>query len=287
MRAAIVIYAGTETGGDRARLLNGLETANEFAESVGDSVKLLFEGAGTKWVPELERPAHEFHPQYRAVEDVAVYGTENPDERRVLVGLSLETIDAGDRERPLFGDTPLRRGAELEVPTAGYDLSGTVERVGATTQRGSPAIRTVTLEMRNVREPVAGAVRPGLTERAGGETVARVRNVTVEPSILVLAGEDGSLGVFEHPVERDVTITATLRVRETATGVRFKGETIRQGRTVTLDTGTVTITATVVSIGPRVADGSANMGGSTNPEDRDDPDGRDDSDGSEPAGSQP
>jgi len=221
------------------------------------------------------------------VEDVAVYGTENPDERRVLVGLSLETIDAGDRERPLFGDTPLRRGAELEVPTAGYDLSGTVERVGATTQRGSPAIRTVTLEMRNVREPVAGAVRPGLTERAGGETVARVRNVTVEPSILVLAGEDGSLGVFEHPVERDVTITATLRVRETATGVRFKGETIRQGRTVTLDTGTVTITATVVSIGPRVADGSANMGGSTNPEDRDDPDGRDDSDGSEPAGSQP
>jgi len=194
------------------------------------------------------------------VEEVAVYGTADPDRKRAFVGLSLATVDAGDGERPRFGDTPVRRGAEIEFGTAGYDLVGTVERVGATTQRGSPATRTVTLQMRNVREPMAGAVDPGMTERAGGRTVARVRNVTAQPSVVVLTGEDGSLGVFEHPVERDVTITAALRVRETTAGVRFKGETIRQGATVTLDLGTVTVRATVVDVGPRTGDADADAG---------------------------
>jgi hypothetical protein len=43
-------------------------------------------------------------------------------------------------------------------------------------------------------------------------------------------------------------MTAELRVRETGTGVRFKGAPLRQGGTVALDFGTVTVEATVVRI---------------------------------------
>jgi hypothetical protein len=45
-----------------------------------------------------------------------------------------------------------------------------------------------------------------------------------------------------------VTLTADLRVRETNAGLRFKGETLRQGRTVALDFGTVTVEATIVEV---------------------------------------
>lgn len=44
-------------------------------------------------------------------------------------------------------------------------------------------------------------------------------------------------------------MTAELDVRDSANGLRFKGEPIQQGETITLDFGTVTIKATVVTIG--------------------------------------
>jgi hypothetical protein len=50
-------------------------------------------------------------------------------------------------------------------------------------------------------------------------------------------------------VDREVTFTADLQLRETPAGLAFKGEQIRQGSTVTLDLGTVVVEATVVSVG--------------------------------------
>ena len=49
--------------------MNGLETAKEFAETEGDEVELIFEGAGTQWVPELEDEDSKYHDLYMTVRD--------------------------------------------------------------------------------------------------------------------------------------------------------------------------------------------------------------------------
>ena len=70
-KAAVAILAGTESHADAGRLVNGLETAKEFAETDGDEVALIFDGAGTQWVPELEDEDSDYHELYRAVRDEA------------------------------------------------------------------------------------------------------------------------------------------------------------------------------------------------------------------------
>jgi hypothetical protein len=69
--AAIVILAGTESHADTGRLVNGLEAATEFEETEGDEVEVIFDGAGTEWIPELEDEDSEYHDRYRAVSDDA------------------------------------------------------------------------------------------------------------------------------------------------------------------------------------------------------------------------
>lgn len=181
------------------------------------------------------------------VESVTTYATQNPDRKRVVVGLSLSTLTHGERER--FGTTPVQRGNAITADFGGYDLSGRIERVDALEPRGSVAERTVTLRMTEVHETMADAIHPGMTERADGKMIASVTAVDTEPSIIIAIGDDGSVNVADHPVNRDVTITTELRVREATTGLTFKGDSIRQGSTVVIDLGTITVEATVVGIG--------------------------------------
>lgn len=68
---AIIILAGIETEVDYARMYNGLDAAVSLSESVTDNVRLIFDGAGTKWIPRLEDPDHEFHDMYREVASIA------------------------------------------------------------------------------------------------------------------------------------------------------------------------------------------------------------------------
>ena len=68
-KAAIVILAGAESHADLGRLVNGLQTAKEFQDTDGDSVEVIFDGAGTEWIPELEDESHDAHPLYRALRD--------------------------------------------------------------------------------------------------------------------------------------------------------------------------------------------------------------------------
>lgn len=67
--AAVLILAGTDSHADVGRLVNGLETAKEFAETDGDSVEVIFDGAGTEWIPELEDPESDYHALYQTVRD--------------------------------------------------------------------------------------------------------------------------------------------------------------------------------------------------------------------------
>jgi hypothetical protein len=70
-KAAIVVLAGTEGHENVGRLVNGLEATKEFAETDGDEVELIFDGAGTQWIPELEDETSDYHELYQAVRDDA------------------------------------------------------------------------------------------------------------------------------------------------------------------------------------------------------------------------
>jgi hypothetical protein len=68
-KAAVIILAGTEGHANLGRLVNGLETAKEFAEHDDDVLELIFDGAGTQWIPELEDEDSDHHELYRTVRD--------------------------------------------------------------------------------------------------------------------------------------------------------------------------------------------------------------------------
>lgn len=180
------------------------------------------------------------------IQNLSVYGTADPGRKRVALGLRLQTIGYG--ERPQFGTTTVTEGSNLTLQTEFDRLTGEIDRVGTTQQRGTSATRTVTLRLSEVRSDFAQAIQPGMVERSGRTVLARIQNVSREPSIVLIRGNNGSLGVYDHPTLRDVTITAELQVRETTNGIRFKGEIIQQGETVVLDLGTVTVRATVVQV---------------------------------------
>lgn len=61
--AAIVVLAGTKSPSELGRVVNGLQTAQEF-DDAGDSVEILFDSAGTQWIPELEDEDHDYHSLY-------------------------------------------------------------------------------------------------------------------------------------------------------------------------------------------------------------------------------
>lgn len=67
-KIGIVVLADTETLGDLGRIASALTAAKEFKEA-GDEVTVIFDGAGTKWVPELADPGHRLNGDYQEVKD--------------------------------------------------------------------------------------------------------------------------------------------------------------------------------------------------------------------------
>ena len=59
-KAAIVLLADNETPDGTGRMANALTTAREFAEA-GDDVRIIFDGAGVKWLPTLLDEDHKYH----------------------------------------------------------------------------------------------------------------------------------------------------------------------------------------------------------------------------------
>ena len=70
--AAIFILAGNESHADYGRLANGLEAAKEFAEHEDDNVTVVFDGAGTQWIPELIDEDNKYHERYLAIREEAI-----------------------------------------------------------------------------------------------------------------------------------------------------------------------------------------------------------------------
>lgn len=68
-KVGIVVLADAETHGDMGRVSNALTSASEFKEA-GDETTIIFDGAGTRWVPKLSDPDHMLHEPFEAVKDV-------------------------------------------------------------------------------------------------------------------------------------------------------------------------------------------------------------------------
>jgi len=67
-KIAIVVLADKETHGDMGRIANALEVAKELIEG-RDEVRIVFDGAGTRWVGELADENNQMHPLYQAVKE--------------------------------------------------------------------------------------------------------------------------------------------------------------------------------------------------------------------------
>ena len=71
MKAAIIILSDPKSGSEDAlgRVFNGLAAAYDFKQK-GDDVTVLFQGAGTRWVAELNKADHPVHGLFQEVKDV-------------------------------------------------------------------------------------------------------------------------------------------------------------------------------------------------------------------------
>ena len=67
-KAAIIVLADTETAGELGRVVNALTTAKELKQE-GDKVVVVFDGAGTKWIPALSDPDHRYHELLESLRD--------------------------------------------------------------------------------------------------------------------------------------------------------------------------------------------------------------------------
>ena len=67
-KLAVMLLADTDTPEDAGRMANALITAKE-AKEAGDDIRVLLDGAGTKWAVELSSEAHKYHRLFEDVRD--------------------------------------------------------------------------------------------------------------------------------------------------------------------------------------------------------------------------
>ncbi|HAL64242.1 MAG: hypothetical protein XD81_1148 [Bacteroidetes bacterium 38_7] len=67
-KIAIVVFSDTNTVEALGKVSNAFTLANEAIEA-GDELKIIFEGAGTKWIGELEKEDHKLHGLYKSLKD--------------------------------------------------------------------------------------------------------------------------------------------------------------------------------------------------------------------------
>ena len=183
-----------------------------------------------------------------SVESRTLYATGEPEVRRAILGVSVLTREVDGSV--LFGDRELRLGQSLPIETGDYDLAGEIIRRGALEEAGEPTTRTASIAVENVRPEIADALAVGQTERVDGVTTVEVVSKESAPAEIILESEDGNIFLREHPRNLDVDLEAELTVRELDDGsLRFRGESLRTGDTITLELGQLRISGRVTAIG--------------------------------------
>lgn len=117
MKTAIIVLSDPKNGTEESlgRVFNALASAYDF-KNKGDEVSIIFQGAGTRWPGELDKPEHPAHSLFAAVKDK-------------VAGVSCGCSD-------VFG-------SRADVEKSGYDLI-TENSVPGTT--GLPSLRRLTNE---------------------------------------------------------------------------------------------------------------------------------------------
>jgi hypothetical protein len=69
-KACFVLLADTDTHEAMGRMANALTSAKEFVDA-GDDVAVVFDGAGTKWVPELASEDRRYHRSTRSLSNAS------------------------------------------------------------------------------------------------------------------------------------------------------------------------------------------------------------------------
>ena len=69
-KTAVVVLSEPKAGSDEAlgRVFNALAAAYDFKQA-GEEVKVIFQGAGTRWPAELQKTDHPGHAIYKEIED--------------------------------------------------------------------------------------------------------------------------------------------------------------------------------------------------------------------------
>jgi len=67
-KIAIIVFSDTGTAEAMGKMANAFTLANEALEH-GDELKFIFEGAGTKWIGELEDENHKLHSVYKGLKE--------------------------------------------------------------------------------------------------------------------------------------------------------------------------------------------------------------------------
>lgn len=67
-KVAIVVLSEAGSHESLGRVVNALELAKELHDH-NDDVKIIFDGAGTTYIPKLEDEEHDAHPLYAAVKN--------------------------------------------------------------------------------------------------------------------------------------------------------------------------------------------------------------------------
>lgn len=168
-----------------------------------------------------------------SVQSVTVYPTGEPDERRLVIGVSAAT--RMDGETPLFGDHPVETGTTLPVRTGTYSLTGEVTNTGSLEEPGVPATQQATVEIDSIDQTRASQLAVGMTEDVGTDQTAEVVAIDNQPREEIVQSGSG-YDIIEHPRDRQVTLTVDLVVQERDDGtIAFRGEPLRIGDDVQLE----------------------------------------------------
>lgn len=69
-KTAVIVLSEPNSGSDEAlgRVFNALGAVYDFKQA-GQEVKIVFQGAGTRWPAQLQQPDHPANALYKAIED--------------------------------------------------------------------------------------------------------------------------------------------------------------------------------------------------------------------------
>lgn len=95
-KIAIVVFSDTETAEALGKVSNAFMLALEAIEN-GDDLKIIFEGAGTKWIGQMEKEDHKLNKLYLSIKNhitgacsfcAKAFGVKNEVEKAGITMLS-------------------------------------------------------------------------------------------------------------------------------------------------------------------------------------------------------